>query len=384
MASTGAGGEKGGHDAQNPNVEDLMKKLNLTEEEEAVMHFCDDDDDDDEVLAPMEWALVGKVLSPVPVHVQLVRSAMKPAWGNPVGLKIRAIGEKNDNMFVAEFGSNRDLDRVLRGSPWMVGKYAVLLQEYDERLTVQEIAFDRMEIWVRILNLPLGWMNRTKGSRAMGLIGNVIAMDVDADGKASGAFLRARLAIEVDKPIRRGVFLRMNKNEEARWFKIQYEKLPYICFSCGKMGHSELECHAPAERDEHGKLPYDVQLRAPEEKKRRLQSFASAGTESFGSGSSAASRPPRSHSRSDGRGSKSGSRFSDSVVGDSEEPEIQSPLKVNQTGNDSQAREGGLGVSRRLDLQDDEYDRRLLDRKRKSKVGSPVVQTLDLNISLGG
>lgn len=162
-----------------------------------------------------------------------------------------------------------------------------------------------------------------------GLIENVIAMDVDADGKASGAFLRARLAIEVDKPIHRGVFLRMNKNEEACWFKIQYEKLPYICFSCGKMGRSELECHAPAKRDEHGKLPYDVQLRAPEEKKRRLQSFASAGTESFGSGSSAASRPPRSHSRSDGRGSKSGSRFSDSVVGDSEEPEIQSPLKVN-------------------------------------------------------
>lgn len=161
-----SGRGEGGHHAQNPNVEDLMKKLNLTEEEEAVMHFCDDDDE--EVLAPMEWALVGKVLLPVSVHVQLVRSAMKPAWGNPVGLKIRAIGEKNDNMFVAEFGSNRDLDRVLRGSPWMVGKYAVLLQEYDERLTVQEIVFDRMEIWVRILNLPLGWMNRTKGSRAMG------------------------------------------------------------------------------------------------------------------------------------------------------------------------------------------------------------------------
>jgi hypothetical protein len=122
-----------------------MKKLNLTEEEEAVMDFCDDDDDD-EGLASMEWALVGKVLSPVPVHVQLVRSAMKPAWGNLVGLKIRAIGEKNDNMFVAEFGSNRDLDSVLQGSPWMVGKYIVLLQEYDERLTIQEIAFDCMEI----------------------------------------------------------------------------------------------------------------------------------------------------------------------------------------------------------------------------------------------
>ena len=37
----------------------------------------------------------------------------------------------------------------------MVGKYAVLPQEFDAKLTVQEIVFDRMEIWVRILNLPL-------------------------------------------------------------------------------------------------------------------------------------------------------------------------------------------------------------------------------------
>ena len=167
MASTGEGGQTGGQEAQNPNVADLLKKLNLTEEEGEVMDFCDDEDE--EVLAPVEWALVGMVLSPVPIHVQQVRSAMKPAWGNPVGLKIRAIGDKSNNMFVAEFGSDRDRERVLRGSPWMVGKYAVLLQEFDAKLTVQEIVFDRMEIWVRILNLPLGWMNRTRGSRAMTL-----------------------------------------------------------------------------------------------------------------------------------------------------------------------------------------------------------------------
>ena len=52
----------------------------------------------------------------------------------------------------------------------------------------------------------------------MGLIGNVLKMDVDSDGKASGAFMRARVAIEVEKPIRRGVLLLMNKHEEPRWF----------------------------------------------------------------------------------------------------------------------------------------------------------------------
>jgi len=141
---------------------------------------------------------------------------------------------------VAEFGSGGEMERVLSGSPWMVGRYAVLLQKYDEKLSASEIVFDRLELWVRILNLPLGWMNQTRGSRAMSLIGHVVKMDVDVDGKASGAFLRAQVAIEIDKLLRRGVLLRMSKTEEPRWFHAQYERLPFYCFACGKIRHSEL------------------------------------------------------------------------------------------------------------------------------------------------
>ena len=57
----------------------------------------------------------------------------------------------------------------------------------------------------------------------MGLAGNVIKMDVDGDGKASGAFLRVRVAVEIDKPLRRGVLLQMSKAEEPKWFDVLYE-----------------------------------------------------------------------------------------------------------------------------------------------------------------
>lgn len=276
---------------------DLLQRLNLTVEEEAVVEFSDDDEGDD--LPKVEWALVGKVLSPAAVHVNTIRSAMRLAWGNPVGLKIRTIGEKGDNLFMAEFGSKVDLERVLVGTPWMVGRYAVVLKLYDEKLSASEIIFDRLELWVRILDLPLGWMNQQRGIRAMNLIGQVVKMDVDADRKASGACLRAQVAIEIDKPLRRGVLLRMNKTDEPRWFQAQYQRLPYYCFACGMIGHSEVDCLHPVHRDADGKVPYDVQLRAPEEKRRRLQSFAGAAAESFGIGSSSASKSPRAqYSRS--------------------------------------------------------------------------------------
>lgn len=85
-------------------------------------------------------------------------------------------------------------------------------------------------------------MNAHRGERAMGLVGHLIKMDVDKVGKASGAFLCARVAIDICKPLCRGVLLQTDRSGKKDWFDLQYEKLPFFCKSCGVMGHSELEC----------------------------------------------------------------------------------------------------------------------------------------------
>jgi hypothetical protein len=132
---------------------------------------------------------VGKVISPSTPNKSTILGALKPAWGNPYGLKLRPIEEKTDNLFVAELGCKEDRDRILSASPWIFGKYSVILREYDDKLKPSEIRFDRMEIWARLLDVPLGWMNKHRGARAMGLLGKVVKMYVDEDGKASGPFL---------------------------------------------------------------------------------------------------------------------------------------------------------------------------------------------------
>ena len=93
--------------------------------------MADFSDDEGEAEPPLvEWATVGKVLSMMAVHLSTVRTAMKPAWGNPVGLKFRAIGEKGDNLFIAEFGSSVDMERASAGTLWIVGRYAIILKQY--------------------------------------------------------------------------------------------------------------------------------------------------------------------------------------------------------------------------------------------------------------
>jgi hypothetical protein len=52
------------------------------------------------------------------------------------------------------------------------------------------------------------------------------------------------------------------------------------------IGHVEVDCVTLAARNTLNKLPYDVRLRALEERRHRIQRFLEAAAESFSSGSS--------------------------------------------------------------------------------------------------
>jgi hypothetical protein len=74
-----------------------------------------------------------------------------------------------------------------------------------------------------------------------------------------------------------------------------------------------------------------------------------------------------------------GSRHSSEFVGNSEDPEVQSPLKNQKGAEQNEGTKTGAGASRQLDLQAKEPGR-TLPKKRKSKVTNVTVQTPDLNI----
>ena len=65
-------------------VSDLFGKLNLTTREKEMLVLQDNEDSD---LAGVKYAVIGKVLSPNLLHLQTIMSAMRPAWGNPRGLR---------------------------------------------------------------------------------------------------------------------------------------------------------------------------------------------------------------------------------------------------------------------------------------------------------
>jgi hypothetical protein len=192
-------------------------------------------------------------------------------------------------MFLAEFVSNEDMQRVINGSPWVVGKSAILLKLFDPMVNPADVVFDRLLIWARIYGLPFFFMNNERGIPLAGMIGDVDHLEVDENGRAWGPYLHARISIEVVEPLMRCVAVESPSQNKTIFYEVKYEKLPMYCFSCGLIGHSSLVCATPAERDEEGKLPWNKdRVCVPEEWKKDPRSSYGHGSNS---GQGASSQP---------------------------------------------------------------------------------------------
>lgn len=248
-------------DGTSSSMAEMLRRLKLTAEESDALSV---DDTALEDLATSDLAIIGKVLSSTVLNIQTIIAALRPAWGNPRGLEIKPARK---NTFIAEFGSKQDFDRVLDGSPWYVGKKAVLVQKLDPNLRPSEVPFDKMSIWIRICDLPFGLMNNRWGWMLANKVGKVINVEVDAQGRAWGPYLRAKVQVDISKPLLRCISIFSEKRQTTELYDVKYEKLPNYCYSCGIIGHSSVECPTPAERDDNGMLPYGKNLRAPDDSK---------------------------------------------------------------------------------------------------------------------
>ena len=69
--------------------------------------------------------------------------------------------------------------------------------------------------------------------------GKLIAKQIDKNASSIqfdpiGGYLRARVTVDVNKPLRRGVLIESAARQSADWYEVQFENIPHFCFSCGR------------------------------------------------------------------------------------------------------------------------------------------------------
>ena len=78
-------------------------------------------------------------------------------------------------------------------------------------------------------------------------MGRFIEIDKRANQSKQAKFMRIRVDLPIDKPLRRGGNV-VGMDGDKYWVHYKYERLPTFCFLCGKMGHDDKHCHAYSDR----------------------------------------------------------------------------------------------------------------------------------------
>ncbi|XP_042958054.1 uncharacterized protein LOC122293569 [Carya illinoinensis] len=217
------------------DLEDRWDKLQLTEEENAVIdlnavHLG-------RVKAEGDKSLVGKLISDRKVNKEVIRSTMNKVWRLAGSFTFHDI---LPNLFVVTFDNQKDRQRVLDGKPWLFDNQLLLLKPFDGFTPPQQMNFDYEAFWVHLSNLSLACMNLEVGTQIGKTIGNVKEVDVREDGIGWGRYLRVKIELDLRKSIARG--RTANVLGSRIWVPLSYEKLPKICFKCGRLVHGVEGC----------------------------------------------------------------------------------------------------------------------------------------------
>uniref|UniRef100_A0A803NPV8 Reverse transcriptase domain-containing protein n=1 Tax=Cannabis sativa TaxID=3483 RepID=A0A803NPV8_CANSA len=144
------------------------------------------------------WCLVGKFLTNRSIDFDAMRHMMASLWQPDKGVYIK---ELDSNRYLFQFYHELDIEAVIEGSPW---------------------TFNRMQH-----------------------AGNYIRKFVKSDPKnfigVWRDYLRVRVTIDVDKPLKRRMKL-IKQDGAWIWTTFKYEHIPTFCFICGFIGHSERFC----------------------------------------------------------------------------------------------------------------------------------------------
>ncbi|KAH7838452.1 hypothetical protein Vadar_026558 [Vaccinium darrowii] len=210
------------------------------------VHLSDDEDDEivlddgivQEAVSTCRFSFLGKLLTAKRYNVQAMKESLRRAWGMPTSLRIV---EVDANLYHFMFASEDQFNKVINGGPWNFDNHLLVLRAWEPGLVSKGITFNSVECWVQIWGLPVGFISSIIGETIGNKIGEVLAVDNKAIAADRGKFIRIRVRLSLDKPLKRGSNIVLGKGSRY-WLDYKYERLNLVCFYCGLIGHEFNGC----------------------------------------------------------------------------------------------------------------------------------------------
>ena len=103
-----------------------------------------------------------------------------------------------------------------------------------------EMELNKMTFWVQVHHLPVIFRTRRIAEQLYEAIGttNVVTDEAETEGEK---FMRVRVTIDISQPLCRGRVISLDSGKEL-WVSFKYERLPNLCYRCGRLTHDDRDC----------------------------------------------------------------------------------------------------------------------------------------------
>ncbi|TXG73942.1 hypothetical protein EZV62_002521 [Acer yangbiense] len=191
-----------------------------------------------EGVESVSHCLVGKVLSRKKINIEAFRNTIGQIWGTMGLLEIEVIA---DNLFVFHFQSLADREMVCARGPWHFDRCLIVLVKPQGLGEISKLSFNFVEFWVQVHNIPIICMTGKIARLIFNSIGPVIDFPMETKNYW-GKFLRAKIRVDISKPLKRGVVIGLEENGVQITAALKYERLSDFCYVYGLIGHTIREC----------------------------------------------------------------------------------------------------------------------------------------------
>ncbi|KAF4395942.1 hypothetical protein F8388_013111 [Cannabis sativa] len=199
-------------------------------------------------------------------------------WGiadNNWGVEIKH-NNKQSSFLVFTFKSAQDLNRILGKNPWFLNYGTLILERMTSLPQDWEKELLRFPICGRVYHLPSRSITQSNLTRLASLAGEVIDVQMaDIPRIVTKDFFTFKVWCDITKPLFPGLLFPSIGGK--KWLPFRYERLPFMCFNCGFLGHDTRALPRCLKMDwAIGKKTYGPWLKADD--KREAQTVSKAAT----------------------------------------------------------------------------------------------------------
>ncbi|XP_021760595.1 uncharacterized protein LOC110725422 [Chenopodium quinoa] len=126
-----------------------------------------------------------------------------------------------------------------------------MTKEVDGTEQPEKIPLYHSPFWIRIKHLPLNCRSNSNVKELVSNMGEVV--EIEEDPLGLDCTRRVKVMLNVTKPLHRVQRVR-DKCGNIVLVEFAYKRLPFFCYACGVIGHSDRDCVMVSEKSKKKRL----------------------------------------------------------------------------------------------------------------------------------